>query len=73
MQALIQELLAYTRAGVAGEPVRVNSAELVRSVDDAGRQSRPSALFEVEPTPVLTTEPAPLRQVFSLTGHPASP
>ncbi|MHB8718383.1 MAG: sensor histidine kinase [Candidatus Dormibacteria bacterium] len=64
MQALIRDLLAYARAGVCGEPVRVDCAELVNDIVDAARTSQPGALFEVGPMPVVTSEPAHLRQVF---------
>jgi PAS domain S-box-containing protein len=64
MQALIQDLLAYARAGATKQSVSLDCAALVASLVAAAQEDHPEAVFEVGPMPVVVSEPSPLRQVF---------
>ena len=64
MQALIQDLLAYARAGATKQAAPVDCAALVKSVVAAAHEEHPEAVFDVGPMPVVVSEPSPLRQVF---------
>jgi PAS domain S-box-containing protein len=64
MQALIQDLLAYARAGATKQSMSVDCAALVTSVVAAAQEDHPEAVFDVGPMPMVVSEPSPLRQVF---------
>lgn len=64
MQALIQDLLAYSRAGLAGDPVEVDCAALVGPLVERVRRDHPQATVEVGPMPTLVSEPGALAQVL---------
>jgi len=65
MERLLDDLLAYARAGRAGdELVTVNTRELVENIFDLSATNRPIKLQVAESMPVLCTPKSPLDLVF---------
>jgi light-regulated signal transduction histidine kinase (bacteriophytochrome) len=66
MQAMIDDLLTYSRAGRVGEPQPVDCNLLLNTVmaELAPRITETGAMVRVDPLPTLDAQPIPLLQVF---------
>jgi PAS domain S-box-containing protein len=66
MQAMIDDLLTYSRAGRGGEPQPVDCNLLLNTVmgELAPRITETRAIVRVDPLPTLDAQPIPLLQVF---------